>query len=127
MKNKFNIVFEGIMSEINNNFFETLVIKKLQSVIEDIILNEAEINYVGNQTFEWTYDNGIGCQIKIANNGQVFASAARPYPGDAEAFDNDDYQVFDNHSVFIHDIDDLADFNVLINDMLELSGDETHE
>lgn len=124
MKNKFNMVFEGIMSEINNNIFETLVVKKLTDVIEDIILNEAEVKYIGNKTFEWTYDNGIGCQIKIADDGQVFASAARPYPGDDEAFDNDDYQVFDNHSVFIHDIDDLADFKILIEEMLDLSADE---
>jgi hypothetical protein len=60
----------------------------------------------------------------IADDGQVFASAARPYPGDAEAFDHDDYQVFDNHSVFIHDIDDLADFKILIEEMLDLNGDE---
>ena len=118
MKNKFNIVFEGIMSEINNNIFETLVVKKLTDVIEDIILNEAEVKYIGNKTFEWTYDNGIGCQIKIADDGQVFASAEHSYPGD------DDYQVFDNHSVFIHDIDDLADFKILIEEMLDLSADE---
>jgi hypothetical protein len=120
-KSKFDLLFEEIMEA--GNFFETLVIKKLQSVIEDVILNEAEIKYVGNQTFEWTYDNGIGCQIMIANDGQVFASAAREYPGDKEAFDNDDYKVFDNHSVFIHDIDDLADFNILLNEMLDLAGD----
>jgi hypothetical protein len=67
---------------------------------------------------------GISCQILISETGQVFASAAREYPGDKEAFDNDDYQVFDNHSVFIYDIDDLADFQILINEMLDLSGDE---
>ena len=121
-KSKFDLLFEEIMEV--SNFFETLVIKKLQGEIEDIILNEAEIKYIGNQTFEWTYDNGIGCQIVIANDGQVFASAARPYPGDKEAFDNDDYKVFDNHSVFIHDLDDLADFKVLLNEMLDLAGDE---
>ena len=121
-KTKFDLLFEEIME--TGNFFETLVIKKLQGEIEDIILNEAEIKYIGNQTFEWTYDNGIGCQIVIANDGQVFASAARPYPGDKEAFDNDDYKVFDNHSVFIHDLDDLADFKVLLNEMLDLAGDE---
>jgi hypothetical protein len=121
-KSKFDLLFEEIMEA--GNFFETLVIKKLQSVIEDVILNEAEINYVGNQTFEWTYDNGIGCQIMIANDGQVFASAAREYPGDKEAFDNDDYKVFDNHSVFIHEIDDLTDFKVLLEEMLDLAGDE---
>ena len=120
-KSKFDLLFEEIMEV--SNFFETLVIKKLQGVIEDVILNEAEIKYIGNQTFEWTYDNGIGCQIMIANDGQVFASAAREYPGDKEAFDNDDYKVFDNHSVFIHDIDDLADFNILLNEMLDLAGD----
>jgi hypothetical protein len=123
MKNKFNVVFEDIMAEINNNFFETLVVKKLTDVIEDII-DEAEVKYIGNNTFEWTYNNGISCQILISETGQVFASAAREYPGDKEAFDNDDYQVFDNHSVYIHDIDDLADFQILINEMLDLSGDE---
>jgi hypothetical protein len=121
---KFNMIFEGIMSEISNNIFETLVVKKLTDVIEDIILNEAEVKYIGNKTFEWSYENGISCQIMIADDGQVFASAARPYPGDAEAFDNDDYQVFDNHSVFIYDIDDLTDFKVLIEEMLDLSADE---
>lgn len=121
-KSKFDLLFEEIMEV--DNFFETLVIKKLQGEIEDVILNEAEIKYIGNQTFEWTYDNGISCQIMIANDGQVFASAAREYPGDKEAFDNDDYKVFDNHSVFIHDIDDLADFNILLNEMLDLAGDE---
>ena len=124
MKNKFNMVFEEIMSEINNNIFETLVVKKLTDVISDILINEAEVKYIGNKTFEWTFDNGIGCQIMIADDGQVFASAARPYPGDKEAFDNDDYQVFDNHSVFIHDIDDLTDFQILIEEMLDLNGDE---
>ena len=121
-KSKFDLLFEEIMEV--SNFFETLVIKKLQSVIEDVIQNEAEINYIGNQIFEWTYDNGISCQIMIANDGQVFASAAREYPGDKEAFDNDDYKIFDNHSVFIHDIDDLVDFKVLLNEMLDLAGDE---
>jgi hypothetical protein len=121
-KSKFDLLFEEIMEV--GNFFETLVIKKLQSVIEDIIVNEAEIKYIGNQTFEWTYDNGIGCQIMIANDGQVFASAARPYPGDKEAVDNDDYQIYDNHSVFIHNIDDLTDFKILIEEMLDLAGDE---
>ena len=121
-KSKFDLLFEEIMEV--GNFFETLVIKKLQSVIEDVIQNEAEIKYIGNQIFEWTYDNGIGCQIMIANDGQVFASAARHYDGDKEAFDNDDYKVFDNHSVFIHDIDDLADFKILLAEMLDLAGDE---
>ena len=121
-KSKFDLLFEEIMEV--GNFFEILVIKKLQSVIEDVIQNEAEINYIGNQIFEWTYDNGISCQIMIANDGQVFASATREYPGDKEAFDNDDYKVFDNHSVFIHDIDNLADFNILLNEMLDLAGDE---
>ena len=121
-KSKFDLLFEEIMEV--GNFFEILVIKKLQSVIEDVIQNEAEINYIGNQTFEWTYDNGIGCQIMIANDGQVFASAAREYPGDKEAFDNDDYKVFDNHSVFINDIDDLANFKILLEEMLDLAGDE---
>jgi hypothetical protein len=124
MKNKFNMVFEEIMSEINNNIFETLVVKKLTDVISDILINEAEVKYIGNKTFEWAFDNGIGCQIMIADDGQVFASAARPYPGDKEAFDNDGYQVFDNHSVFIHDIDDLTDFKILIEEMLDLNGDE---
>jgi hypothetical protein len=32
--------------------------------------------------------------------------------------------VFDNHSVFIHDIDNLTDFKVLIEEMLDLSADE---
>jgi hypothetical protein len=57
MKNKFNVVFEDIMAEINNNFFETLVVKKLTDVIEDIILNEAEVKYIGGNTFEWVYGN----------------------------------------------------------------------
>lgn len=123
MKNKFNIVFEDIMAEIKNNYLESLAVKKIMGVLSDIILDEAEVEYIGNNTFEWAYDNGISCQILISETGQVFASAAREYPGDKEAFDNDDYQVFDNHSVFIYDLDDLADFQILINEMLDLSGD----
>ena len=72
MKNKFNVVFEDIMAEINNNFFETLVVKKLTDVIEDIILDEAEVKYIGNNTFEWIYNNGISCQILIDENRSSF-------------------------------------------------------
>ena len=124
-KKKFDLAYEAYMSSINpenQSFFEKLVIDVIIQQIEDVLGIDA--TYIGNYTFEWEFANKIGCQIMIADNGQIFASAANPYPGDKEAFDNNDYQLFDDHTYFIHTLDDIVngDFNIVLRNFIKFNN-----
>lgn len=124
-KKKFDVAFESIMSGSipeKQSFFEKLVINAIIQQIEDVLGIDA--TYIGNYTFEWEFANNIKCQIMIADNGQIFASAANPYPGDKEAIDNDDYQLFDDHSYFIYTLDDIVngDFNIVLRNFIKFNN-----
>lgn len=122
---KFDMTFESIMADSipkKLTFFEKLVIDVIIQQIEDVLGIDA--TYVGNYTFEWEFTNNVKCQIMIADNGQVFASAANPYPGDKKAFDNDDYHLFDDHTYFIHTLDDIinGDFNIVLRNFIKFNN-----
>jgi hypothetical protein len=125
-KKKFDLAFEAVMAGTipeNQSFFEKLIIDAILLQIKKYVGVEAK--YIGNFTFEWEFANKIGCQIMISDNGQVFASAANSYPGDKEAFDSDDYQLYDNHSCFIHSLTDIieySEFSKLLEDMLQFNN-----
>lgn len=123
--NKFNLLYESLVQP-SNNIVLNLALKEIKEEIENCLEYLVDVDYSiqdNDVIFTWEYSNGIGCMISISDNGQVFASVGREYPGDEEAFDNDDYQLFEDHSVFIKEWEDFfsGNFTDLIHQMKDFS------
>jgi hypothetical protein len=101
-------------------------LKEIKEEIENCLEYLVDVEYSVQDNdiiFTWEYSNDIGCMISISDKGQVFASVGKDYPGDGEAFDNDDYQLFEDHSVFIKEWEDFfsGNFTDLIHQMKDFA------
>lgn len=124
--NKFDLLYESLIQP-SNNIVLNLALKEIAGEIENCLEYLADVKYSiqdNEVIFTWEYSNGIGCMISISDKGQVFASVGKDYPGDEEAFDNDDYQLFEDHSVFIKEWEDFfsgGNFTDLIHQMKDFA------